>query len=201
MALKIKNVKLYKTVFVPEDLPNTPYREVAFVGRSNVGKSSLLNTLANNFKLARVSSEPGKTRSVNFFLVNNRFFLVDLPGYGFAKVPIKEQKRWRELIESYLSSRDTLKGVFLLVDSRVGPTEKDLQMKDWLDFYGIPYIIVATKVDKLKSSERQKLKKFLEGKFSEKNLKIIPFSSKTREGRQELLKAVESFIEGKNIDD
>ncbi len=201
MALKIKNVKLYKTVYVPEELPDTPYREVAFVGRSNVGKSSLLNTLANNFKLARVSSEPGKTRSVNFYLVNGRFFLVDLPGYGFAKVPFREQKKWRELIESYLSSRDTLTGVFLLVDSRVGPTEKDFQMKDWLDFYGIPYVIVATKVDKLKSSERQKLRKFLGDKFGERDLKVIPFSSKTREGRQEILRAVESFIEGKVFND
>ncbi len=193
--MKLKKVELYKTIYVPEDLPQTPYREVAFVGRSNVGKSSLLNTLANNFKLARVSSEPGKTRSINFYLVNNRFFMVDLPGYGFAKVSFKEQKRWRELIESYLKERNTLKGVFLLVDSRVGPTEKDRQMKDWLDFFGIPYVIVATKVDKLKSSERQKLKKRIEEGFGDKDLKIIPFSSKTREGRVEVLKEIERLLE------
>jgi GTP-binding protein len=193
--MKIKKVRLYKTVYVPENLPQTPYREVAFVGRSNVGKSSLLNTLANNFKLARVSSEPGKTRSVNFFLVNDRFFLVDLPGYGFAKVPLKEQKRWRELIEAYLKGRDTLRGVFLLVDSRVGPTEKDIQMKEWLDFYGIPYVIVATKVDKLKAAERQKLeRKVMEG-FGDRSLKVIPFSAKTREGRVDLLKEIKRLIE------
>ena len=192
--MKIKKVRLYKTVYVPENLPQTPYREVAFVGRSNVGKSSLLNTLANNFKLARVSSEPGKTRSVNFFLVNDRFFLVDLPGYGFAKVPLKEQKRWRELIEAYLKGRDTLRGVFLLVDSRVGPTEKDIQMKEWLDFYGIPYVIVATKVDKLKAAERQKLeRKVMEG-FGDRSLKVIPFSAKTREGRVDLLKEIKRLI-------
>ena len=193
--MKIKKIELYKTVYVPEDLPQTPYREVAFVGRSNVGKSSLLNTLANNFKLAKVSSEPGKTRSINFYLVNNKFFMVDLPGYGFAKVSFKEQKRWRELIENYLKERDTLKGVFLLVDSRVGPTEKDRQMKDWLDFFGIPYVIVATKVDKLKSSERQKLKKKIEEGFGDKDLRIIPFSSKTREGRVEVLKEIERLLE------
>ena len=193
--MKIKKVELYKTVYVPEDLPQTPYREVAFVGRSNVGKSSLLNTLANNFKLAKVSSDPGKTRSINFYLVNNRFFMVDLPGYGFAKVSFKEQKRWRELIENYLKERDTLKGVFLLVDSRVGPTEKDRQMKDWLDFFGIPYVIVATKVDKLKSSERQKLKKKIEEGFGDKDFRIIPFSSKTREGRVEVLKEIERLLE------
>ena len=193
--MKIRKVELYKTVYVPEDLPQTPYREVAFVGRSNVGKSSLLNTLANNFKLAKVSSEPGKTRSINFYLVNDRFFMVDLPGYGFAKVSFKEQKRWRELIENYLKERDTLKGVFLLVDSRVGPTEKDRQMKDWLDFFGIPYVVVATKVDKLKSSEKQKLKKKIEEGFEDKNLRIIPFSSKTREGRVEVLKEIERLSE------
>lgn len=193
--MKIRKVELYKTVYVPEDLPQTPYREVAFVGRSNVGKSSLLNTLANNFKLAKVSSEPGKTRSINFYLVNNKFFMVDLPGYGFAKVSFKEQKRWRELIENYLKERDTLKGVFLLVDSRVGPTEKDRQMKDWLDFFGIPYVIVATKVDKLKSSEKQKLEKKIEEGFGDKDLRIIPFSSKTREGRVEVLKEIERLLE------
>ena len=193
--MKLKKVELYKTVYIPEDLPQTPYREVAFVGRSNVGKSSLLNTLANNFKLAKVSSEPGRTRSINFYLVNNKFFMVDLPGYGFAKVSFKEQKRWRELIENYLKERDNLKGVFLLVDSRVGPTEKDRQMKDWLDFFGIPYVVVATKVDKLKSSERQKLKKKIEEGFGDKDLRIIPFSSKTREGRVEVLKEIERLLE------
>jgi len=193
--MKIKNVKLYKTVYVPEELPQTPYREVAFVGRSNVGKSSLLNTLANNFKLAKVSAEPGKTRSINFFLVDGKFFLVDLPGYGFAKVPFSEQKRWRELIENYLKERDTLKRVFLLVDSRVGPTEKDIQMKEWLDFYGIPYTIVATKVDKLKKSEKAKLKSKIEKGFGESNLSIIPFSAKTREGRQEVLREIKKALE------
>ena len=193
--MKIRKVKLYRTVYKPEDLPQTPYNEVAFVGRSNVGKSSLLNTLVNNFKLAKVSSEPGKTRSVNFYLVNDRFFLVDLPGYGFAKVPLEEQKRWRELIEGYLKERDRLKGVFLLVDSRVGPTEKDVQMKEWLDFYGIPYVVVATKVDKLKKRERAKLEERIREAFNDPSVKVIPFSSKTREGRDVLLREIRNFVE------
>jgi len=193
--MKIKNVKLYKSVYKPEELPQTPYNEVAFVGRSNVGKSSLLNTLANNFKLAKVSSQPGKTRSINFFLVDGKFFLVDLPGYGFAKVPFSEQKRWRELIESYLKGRDKLKGVFLLIDSKVGPTEKDVQMKEWLDFYGIPYIVVATKVDRLKGRERSSLEKRVKEAFKDSSLKLIPFSSKTREGRDALLKELKNLLE------
>lgn len=193
--MKIRKVELYRTVYKPEDLPQTPYNEVAFVGRSNVGKSSLLNTIVNNFKLAKVSSEPGKTRSVNFYLVNDKFFMVDLPGYGYAKVPFSEQKRWRKLIEGYLKDRDRLKGVFLLVDSRVGPTEKDLQMKEWLDFYRIPYVVVATKVDKLKRSERSKLEKKIKEGFGDESLKVIPFSSKTREGRDKLLKEIKAFVE------
>ena len=193
--MKIKKVKLYRTVYRPEDLPQTPYNEVAFVGRSNVGKSSLLNTLVNNFKLAKVSSEPGKTRSVNFYLVNDRFFLVDLPGYGFARVPFEEQKRWRELIEEYLRERDRLKGVFLLVDSRIGPTEKDVQMKDWFDFYGIPYVVVATKVDKLKKRERAKLEEKIREVFKDSSVKVVPFSSKTREGRDLLLREIRNFVE------
>ncbi len=193
--MKIKKAILYRTVYSPDDLPQTPYNEVAFVGRSNVGKSSLLNTLVNNFKLARVSSEPGKTRSVNFYLVNDRFFLVDLPGYGFAKVPLSEQKRWRELIEGYLKGRDRLKEVFLLVDSRVGPTEKDIQMKGWLDFFQIPHIVVATKVDKLKTSERAKLEKKIRDGLNDQSAKIVPFSSKTREGRDKLLKEIKNLLE------
>ena len=190
--LQIKKIALYKSVFKPEDIPNTPYNEVAFVGRSNVGKSTLLNVIAKNYKIAKVSSEPGKTRSINFYLVNDKFFIVDLPGYGFAKVPKRELERWRKLIERYLKSRDRLKGIFLLVDSRVGPTEKDLTMKNWLEFYGIPFVVVATKVDKLKMKERANLEKRIKGKFGE--VEIIPFSSVTREGRVEVLKAMERLL-------
>ncbi|WP_456455253.1 ribosome biogenesis GTP-binding protein YihA/YsxC [Thermovibrio sp.] len=193
--MKIKKVELYKTVYTPSDIPQTPYNQVAFVGRSNVGKSSLLNALANNFKLAKVSSKPGKTRSINFYLVNNKFFLVDLPGYGFAKLPLSEKKRWQELIESYLKDNDRLKGIFLLVDSKVGPTEKDIQMKDWLEFYSIPYVVVATKVDKLKRKERSSLEERIKKALGNTSIKVIPFSSKTREGRDRLLKELSLILE------
>ncbi|WP_457568540.1 ribosome biogenesis GTP-binding protein YihA/YsxC [Desulfurobacterium sp.] len=195
--IAVKKAQLYRTVFTPEDLPDTPYSEVAFVGRSNVGKSSLLNAIVKNYRLAKVSSSPGKTRSINFYLVNDRFFVVDLPGYGFAKLSAAEQKRWKKLIESYLTDRDKLKGIFLLVDSKVGPTEKDIAMKEWLEYYGIPYCVVATKVDKLKKqSERARLKKRIREKLGlNKEIEIIPFSSKTREGRGEVLKQIEQFLE------
>ncbi len=193
--MKIKKVELYKTVYAPSEIPQTPYSQVAFVGRSNVGKSSLLNALANNFKLAKVSSKPGKTRSVNFYLVNNKFFLVDLPGYGFAKLPLSEKKRWQELIESYLRDNDKLKGVFLLVDSKVGPTEKDVQMKEWLEYYSIPYVVVATKVDKLKKKERSSLEERIKKSLGNPSVSVIPFSSKTREGRDRLLKELSRVLE------
>ncbi len=190
--LQIKRVEFYKAAYKPEDIPNTPYSEVAFVGRSNVGKSTLLNVVVKNYKIAKVSSEPGKTRSINFYLINDRFFIVDLPGYGFAKVPKRELERWRRLIESYLKDRDKLKGVFLLIDSRVGPTQKDVMMKEWLDFYKIPYVVVATKVDKLRMKERANLSKRVKEKLG--NVEIIPFSSVTREGRVDVLKAIERML-------
>ncbi|WP_457569027.1 ribosome biogenesis GTP-binding protein YihA/YsxC [Desulfurobacterium sp.] len=195
--ITVKKAQLYKTVFKPEDLPDTPYNEVAFVGRSNVGKSSLLNTIVKNYRLAKVSSSPGKTRSVNFYFVNDKFFVVDLPGYGFAKLSKAEQQRWKELIESYLTDRDKLKGVFLLVDAKVGPTDKDVMMREWLDYYGIPYCVVATKIDKLKKqSEKATLKKRIRQKLGiGEDIKIIPFSAKTREGRVDILKQIEQFLE------
>ncbi|WP_456395505.1 ribosome biogenesis GTP-binding protein YihA/YsxC [Desulfurobacterium sp.] len=195
--ITVKKAQLYKTVFKPEELPNTPYSEVAFVGRSNVGKSSLLNTVVKNYRLAKVSSSPGKTRSVNFYFVNDKFFVVDLPGYGFAKLSKAEQRRWKELIESYLTDRDNLKGVFLLVDAKVGPTEKDIMMKEWLNYYRIPYCIVATKIDKLKrQSEKASLKKRIRQKLGiGDDIKIIPFSAKTREGRVDILRQIEQFLE------
>ncbi|WP_022847737.1 MULTISPECIES: ribosome biogenesis GTP-binding protein YihA/YsxC [unclassified Desulfurobacterium] len=195
--ITVKKAQLYKTVFKPEDLPDTPYNEVAFVGRSNVGKSSLLNTIVKNYRLAKVSSSPGKTRSVNFYFVNDRFFVVDLPGYGFARLSKAEQRRWKELIESYLTGRDKLKGVFLLVDSKVGPTDKDIMMKEWLEYYGIPFCVVATKVDRLKKqSERATLKRRIRQKLGiDDSVNVIPFSARTREGRVEILKQIEQFLE------
>ncbi len=194
--MRLKNVKFLKAAYLPSQIPELPYSEVALVGRSNVGKSSLLNTLAMNSRLAKVSSKPGKTRSINFFLVDNKFVLVDLPGYGFAKASEKEKSRWANLVESYLKNRDNLKNIFILVDSKVGPTDSDRQMKLWCDFYSIPYTIVATKIDKLKKrSNIQNLdRRIREALGLDESIKIIKFSSKNGQGRDELIRLIESVV-------
>jgi GTP-binding protein len=193
--MKISKAFLLKAVYAPEDLPQMPYKEIAFVGRSNVGKSSLLNTLANNFKLAKVSSSPGKTRSVNFFLVNDAFLLVDLPGYGFARVSKKEMERWKNLVNAYLHGRDTLAGVFLLIDSRIGPTNADLEMKRWLEHYRVRYAVIAMKVDKLKGAGRATFLNRIASAMG--GVKVIPFSARTREGRAEVLKEMDRMLKAR----
>jgi GTP-binding protein len=141
-------------------LPDSP-AEVAFVGRSNVGKSSLINALANQKQLARVSNTPGRTQLINVFAHDGGGTLVDLPGYGFAKVPGRIRKDWPEMIEGYLLERENLSMVFVLVDGAIGPTSLDVQMLDWLRYHGVPHTVVATKFDKVKSSKRATRKKEL----------------------------------------
>ena len=162
--------------------------EIAIVGKSNVGKSSLINRLANNGKLAKPSAQPGKTRLVNFFLLNKALYLVDLPGYGFAKASKTEQKSWGELLERYLQS-GRVKHLLLLVDIRHAPTQDDLQMFRYLIYYNIPYTLVATKADKIAKSKRQQ-----EANKRAKELGAppfaIPFSSETGEGKQQLLQRI-----------
>lgn len=159
--------------------------EIAIVGKSNVGKSSLINRLTNNQKLARTSSQPGKTRMVNFFLLNRSFYLVDLPGYGFAKASKEEQKSWGALMDRYLSS-GRVKHLLMLLDIRHDPTRDDLQMFRYLMYYGIPYTLVATKADKIAKSKRQQ-----EANARAKTLGAppyaIPFSTETGDGKTELL--------------
>ena len=135
-------------------VPSLP--EIAFAGRSNVGKSTLINSLLNRKKLVKTSSTPGKTQLINFFKINDEFYFVDLPGYGFAKVPESVSKQWQRLIEAYLQERETLRNVVLIVDSRHKPTAKDRQLKEWLDYYQRPVMIVASKIDKLKRAQIQK---------------------------------------------
>jgi len=184
----IKKVELVKTAFKPGDYPEPVKREVAFAGRSNVGKSTLLNTLFQR-KLAHTSSKPGKTRSINFYLVNSKYYFVDLPGYGFASASKQELARWKELIEDYFSTRDNLNLVTILMDSRHPMQKNDYKMLEWIKDYSIPFIVVLTKTDKLSGNE---LKKMIQ--IYEKELKlwcsppIIPFSAKTRRGLNDLLK-------------
>ena len=168
----------------PEPLPC----EIAIVGKSNVGKSSLINRLANNQKLAKTSAQPGKTRLVNFFLLNKVLYLVDLPGYGFAKASKTEQKSWGELLERYLSS-GRVKHLLMLIDIRHAPTQDDLQMFRYLIYYNIPYTLVATKADKIAKSKRKQ-----EANKRAKELGAppfaLPFSSETGEGKAELLQRI-----------
>ena len=151
--MKINTAKFVISAASRQQFPQTRYAEIAFAGKSNVGKSTLINALLNRKQLVKTSSVPGKTRLINFFLINDEFTLVDLPGYGFAKVPRAVQQQWQELVESYLSQRSCLKGVILIIDIRHGPTAEDLQLQQWLSHYQIPFVVVANKVDKLKKNQ------------------------------------------------
>lgn len=168
-----------------KQFPAAHYSEIAFAGRSNVGKSSLINSLLNRKNLVKTSSTPGKTQLINFFLVNNTFYLVDLPGYGYARVPQNVQKKWQKLIESYLSSREVLNGVVLIVDIRHGPTDMDVQLKQWLDFYKRPVLVVANKVDKLKKKQRLTNLKKIQQRMELENLPIA-HSSVQKVGQTEI---------------
>ena len=188
-------------VFVDMDqLPTDQLPEVAIVGRSNVGKSSLINRLANRKNLAKSSSTPGKTRTINFYCFNRSWYLVDLPGYGFAKVSRSEKARWGKMIEKYLSGRKTLRGVILLVDIRHSPSVDDRTMKDWLEHHQIPFMVVATKADKLSRSARQKnlamIRRELQLPMEQPPL---GFSAVSGEGLEELLQALQEITESEPI--
>ncbi len=194
--MKIRSLEFAGTVVdptapLPSDLP-----QIAFAGRSNVGKSSLINTLLRRTQkaIARVSGEPGKTRAINFFRVNDAFFLVDLPGYGFARVPAPVRAGWKELVEGYLARKDGPRGVVQLIDSRHDPTELDLQMMEYLAGLGVPAIVALTKIDKLKRSQRAARIEGITRDLSLDRSQIIPFSSKTGEGREELADALLALL-------
>lgn len=174
--------------------PDAKLPEVAFAGRSNVGKSSLINKLIKRKKLARVSNTPGRTREINFFEVNGQFVLADLPGYGYARVSKERKAAWRPLIEGYLKRSPALRGVVLLLDVRRYPTEDDLQMLEFLAAIGTPTIIVATKIDKLTRAERQPRVGALAREAGVELEQVIPFSAITGEGRDELAEAVSGLL-------
>ena len=174
--------------------PVSELPEIAFSGRSNVGKSSLLNTLVRRKSLARVSSTPGKTREINFFRVNDAFHLVDLPGYGYARVSKTARNAWRPLIEGYLRTSEHLRGVVQLIDCRHPPSDDDLRMMQFLGSLGVPTIVVATKVDKLKRAEREPTLAGLAAQLGVDDDQLIPFSAHTAEGRDELAQAIVSVL-------
>lgn len=171
-----------------EQYPMDNRVEIAFVGRSNVGKSSIINALTNRKKLAKVSQTPGKTRLINFFLINNDFHLVDLPGYGYAKVSKTEQASWGKTIETYLHGREELKRVVLLVDSRHKPTADDITMYEWIKHYGYDVIVVATKKDKLSNNDLRKSEKIIKDTLKlTSDDRLYFFSSLNKKGRDELV--------------
>ena len=154
--MKIRSAEFVLSASSPWQFPAPTLPEIAFAGRSNVGKSTLINSLLNRKKLVKTSSTPGKTQLINFFKINEAFHFVDLPGYGFAKVPENVRSQWQRLIDAYLQERESLRNVVLIVDSRHGPTAQDRQLKEWLDYYDRPVLIVASKIDKLKRGQIQK---------------------------------------------
>lgn len=199
MALNIQNTSLRISAGLAKQFPRDPIKQIALSGRSNVGKSSLINTLLGRKSLARVSSTPGKTITINFYDVDNKLFLVDLPGYGYAKRNFENKGQWSALTDGYFTQNpniDLLSAVIQLVDCKVGITADDELMLDYLNSSGIPFIIVPTKIDKLNKTERSKaLDKIVSHRSVSKDTPIIPFSSHTGEGKAELWKAIFSFTD------
>ncbi len=194
----IKKAELETVCGITSKLPQSSGPEFAFAGKSNVGKSSLINALMNRKSLARTSSQPGKTQTINFYHINDAFYYVDLPGYGYAKVPVEEKARWGRMIERYLQKSAMLKCVFLLVDIRHEPSANDRLMADWIRANGYMPVIIATKTDKLNRSQVPKhVKMVREGLGLGKNSLIIPFSSVTKQGREEIWDLVEQQLKSK----
>lgn len=191
----IKNVTLETVCGITSPLPKNERMEVAFAGKSNVGKSSMINALMNRKALARTSSQPGKTQTINFYNVNDAMYLVDLPGYGYAKTSASEKEKWGKMIENYLHTSKKLQAVFLLIDIRHDPSANDKMMYDWMVYQGFTPIIIATKLDKIKRSQIQKnVKAIREGLKVKPGTVIIPFSSETKQGRDELWEVIDSFV-------
>ena len=196
----IKKVNLDIVIGVTSAIPDTQYPEVAFAGKSNVGKSSLINSLMNRKSYARTSSQPGKTQTINFYNINDCMYLVDLPGYGYANASPAVKAKWGKMIEKYLRKSANLKQVFLLVDIRHYPSENDKMMYDWIIDNGFRPVIIATKLDKLKRSQVAKhVKAVRMGLGLREDDILIPFSSETKQGLDELWETVESYVMPENV--
>ena len=188
----IKNVNLETVCGITSKLPDNTLPKIAFAGKSNVGKSSLINALMNRKAYARISAKPGKTQTINFYNINEAVYLVDLPGYGYAKVSEQEKIQWGQLIERYLHGSKQLKAVFLLIDIRHDPSANDKMMYDWIVAQGYNPIIIATKLDKIKRSQIQKqVKAIKEGLKLQPGTVVIPFSAETKQGREEIWELAE----------
>jgi len=191
----VKNAKHEVTAVKPEQYPINSIPEVAFVGRSNVGKSSVINTLLNRRNLARVGSTPGKTRQINFFNVDDALYFVDLPGYGYANVSKGERQSWGRLVETYLSTREQLQMIIMLVDIRHTPTRDDVTMYEWILNSGLPHIIAAAKADKISRSQvRIRITDIEKTLKPAEYVEVIPFSSENKAGKEELWKKINSIL-------
>ena len=188
----VKTLSLETVCGITSKLPENTHPEVAFAGKSNVGKSSLINALVNRKSFARTSSEPGKTQTINFYNVNNELYLVDLPGYGYAKTSMDTREKWGKMIEKYLHTSKMLKAVFLLVDIRHEPSQNDVNMFDWIKYQGFTPVVIATKADKLKRSQLpRQIKLVRETLGMEQDEVLIPFSAETKQGKEEIWKIIE----------
>ena len=194
--MKITSTEFLTGAVSYKQYPDSAYPELAFAGRSNVGKSSLINSLLNRKKLVKTSQTPGKTQEINFFKINNDFIFTDLPGYGFAKVPQPVRKRWGKMIEDYLLKRETLLAVIFIIDLRRRPSQLDLSLQRWLEAHEVEYLLVGTKVDKLSQSEIKKQKDKLNvAYFDGGEGELLVYSSKSSRGRKELWTKITTRLE------
>lgn len=193
--MKLRSVELETVIGITSKLPENTLPEVAFAGKSNVGKSSMINALLNRKSLARTSSQPGKTQTINFYNVNQVFYLVDLPGYGYANVSEEVKAKWGKMIENYLKKSQVLRQVFLLIDIRHEPSANDRNMYEWIEYQGYEPIIIATKADKIsRGAVAKHVKMIREGLKMKKGGVIIPFSSETKQGVEELWEIIDGTV-------
>lgn len=198
----IKSVNLETVCGITSKLPENLLPEIAFAGKSNVGKSSLINGLMNRKSLARTSSQPGKTQTINFYNINEALYFVDLPGYGYAKVSESIKEKWGKMIENYLHKSKQLRTVFLLIDIRHEPSANDKNMYEWINYNGYEPVIIATKLDKINRSQRAKhIKMIREGLGMPKNGLIFPFSAVTKDGRDEIWEYIDSLVVEEKIEE
>jgi len=197
--MKILSAEFITSATKPDQYPPVNYPEMAFAGRSNVGKSSLINTLVNRKRLVKTSSTPGRTQLINFFDINNLITFVDLPGYGYAKVPAAVRKKWGPMIETYLSSRRTLKGVVVIMDIRRIPRQEEHELIEWLKYFSIDGILVLTKTDKLSKPKRLKQHIAIAEALAIDPDELILFSAKSRQGRDAVWNAINSLTELKRL--
>lgn len=193
--LTIRNSIFIKSMMNLNERPDRILPEFTFAGRSNVGKSSLINTLLNRKNFARISKEPGKTRLINYYLINDSFYFVDLPGYGFARVSKVEKKKWKTAIENYIMENKQIRTIFILIDGVVGPQAKDRQLIDWLLFHKINFVIIVTKIDRINNNQKAQITKHLKQELNlDKSVIIILFSAKTKKGKEKIFDLLANLL-------